>query len=54
MLARPLGGAERGPSVGLRESAGFLGYGGVERVEALSWVMHVVLNVKSSIFLVKK
>lgn len=54
MLARPLGGAERGPSVGLREIVGFLGAGGVEGVEALAWVMRVVLNVKSSIFLVKK
>ena len=39
MLARPLGGTERGPSVGgptLREIVGFLGDGGVEGVEALA------------------
>lgn len=40
--------------MGLRKTVGFLGDGGVEGVEALAWVMHVVLNVKSSIFLVKK
>ena len=43
--------------MGLRKTVGFLcdgGVEGVEGVEALAWVMHVVLNVKSSIFLVKK
>ena len=39
--------------MGLREIVGFLGDGGVEGVEALAWVMHVVLNVKSSIFRLK-